>query len=100
MSEMTGDAEARRPVAKYGAGGVSIAMWKHTHHEGDRSWNTFSCQIQNRYQDGDGNWKSSESFSPSNLEDLLFVIHRALQFMRVRDLLNQAPEDGAPAEPF
>ncbi len=98
MAEMTGDADARRPVAKYGAGGVSIAIWKHPQQAGGRSWDTFSCQIQNRYRDEDGNWKSSESFNASNLEDLLFVIHRALQFMRVRDLLSQEPEitNGTP----
>lgn len=99
MAEMNEGAEPRRPVAKYGAGGVSIAIWRHAHQEGDRTWDTYSSQIQNRYQDGDGNWKTSESFSPSNLEDLLFVIHRALQFMRVRDLLNQTPET-VDATPF
>jgi hypothetical protein len=100
MSDESVDAGSRRPVAKFAAGGVSIAVWRHRRQADGRAWDAFSSQIQNRYLDDAGEWRDSESFSPANLADLWLVTLRALEFMRVREQ-EMSPTDDAPAStPF
>ena len=100
MSDEQMESGSRRPVAKFAAGGVSIAVWRHRRQVDGRAWDAFSSQIQNRYLDDAGEWRDSESFSPSNLADLLLVTLRALEFMRVREPEMSPTDDATASTPF
>ena len=64
-----------------------------------RTWDTFSCQIQNRYLDDAGIWQDSEYYSPANLADLHLLTLRALMLTRVRERETQAPESASAVRP-
>jgi hypothetical protein len=99
MSEEHVEVGSRRPVAKFAAGGVSIAIWKNQRQADGRTWDAYSAQIQNRfYDEASREWRDSDYFSPSNLADLLLVTLRALEVVRLRGP-DTAPTDSPAAGP-
>lgn len=100
MSDVELETNAHRPVAKFVAGGVSIAVWKNRRQADGRAWDAYSAQIQNRYLDEAGEWRDSDYFSPANLADLLLVTWRALQLTRVREQETSAGDAASTNEPF
>lgn len=55
---------AEKPIETLNLSPLSAAIWKNTTKEG-KSW--FSVTFSRNYRDEGGNWKSSDSFSGSDL---------------------------------
>lgn len=51
------------PAARVSFGGVHASVWRNTGEKGD----FFTVTLERRYQDGAGEWKSSNSYGPTDL---------------------------------
>jgi hypothetical protein len=82
-----------QPVWKVRAGSVSCALWENEANVNGRSVAMMKATIERRYRDGDGNWKSSGSFSRNEIPLAIFCLQKAFEKM-----IGEQEEDVVPEE--
>jgi len=86
-------ADNKKPTARVSIHPVSIAIWKNETEKGA----FYSCTLQRRYRDSEGNWKNSDSLSEGDLlitAKALDLAHTEILKLRANDR-NAQPEDQA-----
>jgi hypothetical protein len=77
-----------KPIKEYRGKGIRASIWENerTTKEG-KKFKAFSVGIVRRYQDKDGNWQETNSFSVDDLPALCAVAQEAYKFciLRTRD---------------
>ena len=68
-------------IARFNLGSIAAAVWERTTSDGSRF---YKATIETRFQDRDGNWRSSNSYSLSELV-LLAKISEMAQ-VKIREL--------------
>ena len=56
-------AETKKPVAKVRVDLINASIWKNTNDKGT----FYNVTFENRYRDGEGNWKSGHSYAANDL---------------------------------
>jgi hypothetical protein len=71
-----------KPIRKVRSGLVTASVWENPVEKGDGETVTLhSIRFQRSYQDSEGQWKNTDSFTPQSLGPLLITIIRlALEF--------------------
>ncbi len=70
------------PVKKISvAGQVSAAIFKNEINVNGQVKTVLKASVQRRYKDKDGQWKSSQSFSRTELPFAIYVMTKAFEFM-------------------
>lgn len=92
---MTEQTKGQQPIARVRVGSVTASIWENKGAKG-----TFlSASFQRSYKDASGNWKNSESYSPTSLLELAKAADAAhtrilkLNADRPRDAQEEAPDD-------
>jgi len=75
------------PVGKVRVGSVTASIWENT----KDSKIFYSVTFERRYKDGDGNWKSSDSYGPGDLLELAKAADRA--HSQILDVLEQKAQE-------
>ena len=73
-----------RPEKTFGPfpGGLRLDVWRNTRKVGDMSKQVRSLTISpQRYQDKDGQWKDSKSYSAADVRMLIFALPEVLRFI-------------------
>ena len=69
------------PKAKYRAGAVSCAIWSNEATVNGRAVEILKATIERRYRDKMGVWKSSGSFSKTEIPQAVFCLIKAYVMM-------------------
>ena len=72
--------ETRRPEKEFRCGGISAAVWRNDVEKDGRTTVRHSISIQKRYQDKNGNWKTTKSWFPEELARLRLVIEKCMEY--------------------
>jgi len=72
----------QRPVAKFRAGQVSVALWENeiTARNGGKV-TVLKASVQRRYKDKDGQWKSSTSFSRNEIPLAIYCLQKSFDYI-------------------
>jgi len=72
----------KKPVVEYRAGSVRASVWARTKksNSGD-DYVEYAVSFSKSYRDGDGNWKNSDSYFPSDLPLLDLVCNKAMDWI-------------------
>ncbi|VVC00382.1 Uncharacterised protein [uncultured archaeon] len=70
-----------RPVAKFRAGGIQVAIWENETKEGG-SYKTVS--IDRRYKAGE-EWKSTKSFRQNDLPKAILALQKAFEYVSMKE---------------
>lgn len=79
----------QKPLAKFRAGQVSCALWENEINVNGNSKTILKASIQRRYKDSSGNWKSSASFSRTEIPFAIYCLTKAF------DKIVQEETDGS-----
>lgn len=71
----------KQPVIKYRAGQISSALWSNEATVDGKSVTMLKATVERRYKDNAGNWKSSGSFSRSDIPLVTWCLQKAFDFM-------------------
>jgi len=82
----------KEPVKRFQAGQVSCALWENVATVGGKPVTILKATVERRYQDRDGQWKSSQSFSRNEIPLAIFVLQKAFEAMI------EKPSDGGAVE--
>lgn len=67
------------PVKKIVAGQVSAALWENQIHVNGQAKTVLKASVQRRYKDKDGQWKSTQSFSRTELPLAIYCLGKAFE---------------------
>jgi len=81
--------EQDKPIAKFQAGAVSCAVWQNRVNIDGRTTTILKAAVSRRYQDRDGLWQTSQSFSRNEVPMAIYVLQKAFEVM-----LEKTPEQG------
>jgi len=73
---MTGQ---QMPVARFRAGQVSSALWENQIQVKGRTVTILKATVQRRYQDRNGQWQSSTSFSRNEIPLAIYCLQKAFE---------------------
>jgi hypothetical protein len=73
--------ETQKPVARFRAGQVGCALWENEIVVGGKRQKVVKASVDRRYQDRDGSWKSSQSFSRNEIPLVIYVLQKAFENM-------------------
>ena len=79
--------EQDKPIAKFQAGAVSCAVWQNRVNIDGRTTTILKAEVSRRYQDRDGIWQTSKSFSRNEVPMAIHVLQKAYEVM-----LEKTPE--------
>jgi hypothetical protein len=79
--------EQDKPIAKFQAGAVSCAVWQNRVNIDGRTTTILKAEVSRRYQDRDGIWQTSKSFSRNEVPMAIYVLQKAFEAM-----LEKTPE--------
>jgi hypothetical protein len=79
--------EEDKPIAKFQAGAVSCAVWQNRVNIDGRTTIILKAAVSRRYQDRDGIWQTSQSFSRNEVPMAIHVLQKAFEVM-----LEKTPE--------
>ena len=85
-----------RPVMKVRAGGVSCAIWKNDAMVNGRTVEMLKASVERRYRDASGTWKSSSSFSRTEIPDVVYCLQKA--FEAITEKATAQTENGVEEE--
>ncbi len=74
-----------QPIAKFRAGQVSCAVWKNEAVINGKTVEMLKAQVQRRYKDTAGTWKSSGSFSRNEIPLAVHCLQKAFEEIIERD---------------
>ena len=80
--------KANKPEKKFSTGAISATIWKNSgkSQKGDEvEFNTIT--LQRRYQDKEGNWKSTNSMRINDLPRASLVLGKAFEHLTLKDVL-------------
>lgn len=66
-----------KPYRKFSAGTVSCALWQNEATVNGRNVTMLKATVERRYKDGDGEWKSSNSFSRNEIPLAIYCLQKA-----------------------
>lgn len=76
----------QKPKVKFAAGSVSAAVWENeVTTKNDKQVTLLKTTIERRYKDQDGNWKSSGSFSRSEIPLAIYCLAKSFEAMITTD---------------
>lgn len=79
--------EEDKPIAKFQAGAVTCALWQNRVNIDGRTTTILKATVGRRYQDRDGIWQTSQSFSRNEVPMAIHVLQKAFEAM-----LEKTPE--------
>ena len=79
--------EESKPIARFQAGAVTCALWQNRVTVDGRATTIVKATIDRRYQDRDGVWQTSQSFTRNEIPLAIHVLQKAFEAM-----LDKAPE--------
>lgn len=79
------ESNKRPPDRSFRAGHFEASVWRNEKQESGRTVVEHSIRLQKRYQDSDGNWQPTDYFFPAELADAELVIHKAREYVRLRE---------------
>ena len=82
----------QKPLGKFKAGQVSAAIWENQVQVKGKAVTMLKATVQRRYQDKDGNWKSSQSFSRNEIPLAIYCLQQAFEKMINNDNSNSDVE--------
>ena len=71
----------QQPVERFRAGSVSGALWANEISIKGQQRTIMKTSLDRRYQDKDGNWRSSQSFSRAEIPLAIYCLIRAFEWM-------------------
>jgi len=74
-----------KPIKEFRAGSVRATLWENSRSKDDREFSVISVTIERRYQDGQGEWKATNSFSRNELPLVQLVAAKAFEFIAVTE---------------
>ena len=81
-----------RPIWKTRVGSISVALWENEAKIGDKIVPMLKASVERRSRDASGNWKSSASFSRSEVLQAAWCLQRAFAEMVQRSAEEVAEE--------
>ncbi len=75
------ESEKRMPEKKINAGAIVATVWKNQGNGKSGTFPFYSVQLERRYKDKDGEWKSTNSFRANDLPKAELVISKAFEFI-------------------
>ena len=86
-----------KPVMKFRAGAVSCAIWENEAMVSGRTVKMLKVgSVERRYRDASGTWKSSSSFSRTEIQDAIYCLQKA--FEAITDKASAQTENGVEEE--
>ncbi len=79
--------EDDKPMAKFQAGAVTCAVWQNRVNIDGRTTTILKATVGRRYQDREGIWQTSQSFSRNEVPMAIHVLQKAFELM-----LEKTPE--------
>lgn len=71
-----------KPVKKFSAGGVQVAVWEN---EGKNGKQFYSVSIDRRYKDSNDQWKSTNSLKAADLPKAILALNKAYEYLTLKD---------------
>ena len=68
---------AQQPIERFRAGQISCALWENEITVSGQPKTILKASITRRYQDQNGNWKSSQSFSRNEIPLAIYCLQKA-----------------------
>lgn len=91
--------ENNRPVKKFGAGAVSVSIFKNTGNGRSGEAITFSSVVlQKRYKDKNGNWQTSGSLNVNDLPKVALLVNKAYEYLVMRQVETSADANNNASE--
>jgi len=84
-------AEGKRPIKKFAAGGMSVALWQNKIQAGGKEIETVSVTMERRYMDADGKWKSSSSLRANDLPRAILILQKSFDY-----IVSKKTDDSSP----
>jgi len=89
--------ENNKPIKSFKAGAVRASIFANTLDNGHGRNNTmYRVVIDRRYKDRDGNWKSTNGFSKTELPAAIVVMQKAFEYLAMKG--EDTAENGRPSE--
>jgi len=70
-----------QPVKKFRAGSVSCALWENEAVVNGKTMTMLKTSVERRFKNGDGEWKSSGSFSRNEIPLAIWCLQKAFDTM-------------------
>ena len=70
-----------QPVKKFRAGSVSCALWENEATVNGKTMTMLKASVERRFKNGDGEWKSSGSFSRNEIPLAIWCLQKAFDTM-------------------
>ena len=83
-----------KPIKKFSAGAISVAVWKNTMKSGKgQEFDVESISIQRRYKDTDGDWKNTTSFRVNDVAKLQLLLSKAYEYLVTKQKDEETTEE-------
>ena len=83
-----------QPKAKFRAGQVSVAVWENEAKVNGQIVELLKATVERRYKNGNGEWKSSGSFSRNEIPLAIYCLQKAFDHM----IEKQQEDEAVPVE--
>jgi len=71
-----------KPVKKFSAGGIQVAVWEN---EGKEGTSYYSVSMSKRYKDKNEEWKDSSSLKQTDLPKAVLALNKAYEYLTLKD---------------
>ena len=71
----------QQPIERFRAGQISCALWENEISVNGRQKTIVKASVTRRYQDRNGEWKSSQSFSRNEIPLVIYCLQKAFATM-------------------
>ena len=71
----------QQPIERFRAGQISCALWENEIAVNGRQKTIVKASVTRRYQDRNGEWKSSQSFSRNEIPLVIYCLQKAFATM-------------------
>ena len=72
----------QKPIKKYSAGGINVAVWENYSTEG-RQFNTVT--LARNYKDKNDQWKTSSSMKVNDIPKAILALQKAYEALTLKD---------------
>ena len=69
----------QQPIERFRAGQISCALWENEISVNGQQKTILKASLDRRYQDRNGNWKSSQSFSRNEIPLAIYCLKKAFE---------------------